>query len=87
MTRDNNYNLPPSPSQVCLIFNAGELNLVEYGLNELLGSVRTEFVNPHLISVRVNERRQRGLQSKRLAYLIDLNTICISELKKEHTYM
>ena len=32
-----------------MIFNAGELCLVEYGCNELLGSVRTEFTNPHLI--------------------------------------
>lgn len=41
---------------VCLIFNAGELSLVEYGENSILGSVRTEFVNPHVISVRLNER-------------------------------
>lgn len=41
---------------VCFIFNAGELTLVEYGENSILGSVRTEFVNPHVISVRINER-------------------------------
>lgn len=41
---------------VCFIFNAGELTLVEYGENNILGSVRTEFVNPHVISVRINER-------------------------------
>lgn len=35
--------------QVCMIFNAGELTLVEYGSNDTLGSVRTEFMNPHLI--------------------------------------
>ena len=34
---------------VCMIFNAGELTLVEYGINDILGSVRTEFMNPHLI--------------------------------------
>ncbi|KAM7325225.1 hypothetical protein ACRRTK_015478 [Alexandromys fortis] len=33
----------------CMIFNAGELTLVEYGSNDSLGSVRTEFMNPHLI--------------------------------------
>ena len=32
-----------------MIFNAGELSLVEYGENDLLGTVRTEFMNPHLI--------------------------------------
>lgn len=41
---------------VCLVFNAGELTLIEYGDNSILGSVRTEFVNPHVISVRLNER-------------------------------
>lgn len=39
----------PSHHQVCMIFNAGELTLVEYGSNDILGSVRTEFVNPHLV--------------------------------------
>ena len=66
--------------QVCMIFNAGELSLVEYGQNEILGSVRTEFMNPHLISVRLNERKQRGIDdNKKMAYLIDLHTIAISK--------
>lgn len=34
---------------VCMVFNAGELSLVEYGVNKILGTVRTEFTNPHLI--------------------------------------
>ena len=63
-----------------IIFNAGELSLIEFGTNDLLTSVRTEFMSPHLISVRINERKQQGVdQNKKLAYLIDLNTICISE--------
>ena len=62
-----------------MIFNAGELSLVEYGQNEILGSVRTEFMNPHLISVRLNERKQLGVDdNKKMAYLIDLKTIAIS---------
>ncbi|XP_069035784.1 intraflagellar transport protein 172 homolog [Lepisosteus oculatus] len=66
---------------VCMIFNAGELTLVEYGSNEILGSVRTEFMNPHLISVRLNERKQRGIEdNKKLAYLIDIKTIAIVDL-------
>nr|XP_060478952.1 intraflagellar transport protein 172 homolog [Panthera onca] len=65
---------------VCMIFNAGELTLVEYGSNDTLGSVRTEFMNPHLISVRINERRQRGIEdNKKLAYLIDIKTIAIGK--------
>ncbi|PNI28628.1 IFT172 isoform 8 [Pan troglodytes] len=66
---------------VCMIFNAGELTLVEYGNNDTLGSVRTEFMNPHLISVRINERCQRGTEdNKKLAYLIDIKTIAIVDL-------
>ncbi|KAJ8355794.1 hypothetical protein SKAU_G00185880 [Synaphobranchus kaupii] len=66
---------------VCMIFNAGELTLVEYGSNDILGSVRTEFMNPHLISVRLNERKQRGVEdNKKLAYLVDIKTIAIVDL-------
>lgn len=34
---------------VCMIFSSSELTLVEYGANDALCSVRTEFMNPHLI--------------------------------------
>lgn len=64
---------------VCLIFNAGELSLVEYGDSFILGSVRTEFVNPHLISVRLNERGN-AVNNKKLAYLLDMKTICVVDL-------
>lgn len=46
---DVTCSVSPAVHQVCMIFNAGELSLVEYGNNEVLGSVRTEFMNPHLI--------------------------------------
>lgn len=64
---------------VCLVFNAGELTLIEYGDSEVLCSVRTEFANPHLISVRLNERTSTT-DNKKLAYLLDLKTICIVDL-------
>ncbi|CAG9816108.1 unnamed protein product [Phaedon cochleariae] len=64
---------------VCLVFNAGELTLIEYGENDILCSVRTEFANPHLISVRLNERNQTA-DNKKLAYLLDLKTVCIVDL-------
>ncbi|RUS80517.1 hypothetical protein EGW08_011738 [Elysia chlorotica] len=66
---------------VCMIFNAGELALIEYGANEVLGCVRTEFMNPHLISVRLNERKQKGVtDNKKMAYLIDLKTVAIIDI-------
>ncbi|KAJ3326468.1 hypothetical protein HDU76_012895, partial [Blyttiomyces sp. JEL0837] len=64
---------------VCMVFNAGELSLIEYGVNEILGSCRTEHMNPHLISVRLNERKAEE-DTKRIAYLIDLQTIHVLDL-------
>ncbi|KNC30792.1 Intraflagellar transport protein osm-1 [Lucilia cuprina] len=64
---------------VCLIFNVGELSLVEYGESQILGSVRTEFVNPHVISVRLNERGNTR-DNKKLAFLLDAKTICVVDL-------
>jgi hypothetical protein len=48
---------------------------------------RTEFVNPHLISVRLNERKQfnSNEENKKLAYLLDLKTICIGNRKIHFT--
>ena len=45
---------------VCMVFNHGELSLIEYGRNEVLGSCRTENMKPTLISVRINERPPRA---------------------------
>ena len=38
---------------VCMIFRAGELSIVEYGQNEILGYARTEHMSPHLLSIQV----------------------------------
>lgn len=62
-----------------MVFNAGELTLIEYGNNNVLCSVRTEFANPHLMSVRLNERNQLN-DNKKLAYLLDLKTILVMDL-------
>ncbi|GLD95237.1 hypothetical protein PINS_up003881 [Pythium insidiosum] len=101
---------------VCIVYQAGELALIEYGQNDILGSVRTEHLSTHLLSVRINERpnladvaavaqqqqqqlqRQRSLgagvgggatstsaspevsENKKIAYLLDLQTIAIKDL-------
>lgn len=62
---------------VVLISAIGELYLVELGQNQILGSVRTDFISPHLISVRMNERK---CSSKVFAYLLDSKTIAIIDL-------
>ncbi|KAJ3395502.1 hypothetical protein HDU92_005616 [Lobulomyces angularis] len=65
--------------RACMVFNAGELSLVEYGVNEILGSCRTEHMNPHSISVRINDRKFQE-NVKKVAYLIDLQTINVLDL-------
>lgn len=96
--------------KVCMIYNAGELTLVEYplfrffflfapfslqyplitcmyGNNTALGSCRTEHVSAHLISVRLSERKGEAgdtnslPSSKKIAYLIDLQTVKIDDLE------
>ncbi|TPX43982.1 hypothetical protein SeMB42_g04483 [Synchytrium endobioticum] len=61
--------------QFCMVFNAGELSLVEYGVNEVFGSCRTEHMSPHLISVRIKEDAFREI-----AYLVDLQTAFVMDL-------
>ncbi|XP_024359090.2 intraflagellar transport protein 172 isoform X4 [Physcomitrium patens] len=80
----NEKFLVDNPS-VCMIHNAGELSLVEYGCNEVLGTCRTEYLSPFLISVRLNDHLCRlsdpfNEDNKKIAYLIDLQTIRILDL-------
>eukprot|EP00755_Sulcionema_specki_P012297 Sspe_Gene.8302::Locus_2835_Transcript_1_1_Confidence_1.000_Length_5381::g.8302::m.8302/K19676/IFT172; intraflagellar transport protein 172 len=69
-------------SQVCMVFNAGELTLIEYGRNEVLGSCRTEYMTPHLISVRISDAPDQDddKRQKAIAYLIDRQSIRILDL-------
>ena len=77
----------------CIVYHAGELSLVEYGANEVLGSVRTDHISGHLLSVRINERPPRSGpddpdtprqddagENKKVAYLLDLQTLCVKDL-------
>lgn len=66
--------------RVCMVHVAGELHIVEYGRNEVLGTCRTEHMNPYLISAVVQEARGIAQESKKLAYLIDLQTVRIQDL-------
>eukprot|EP00898_Chlorokybus_atmophyticus_P006921 jgi/Chlat1/722/Chrsp104S01301 len=67
-----------------MVHSAGELAVIEYGRNEIVGGCRTEHVSPFLLSVRLGESRGVGGRtldaSKRIAYLIDVQTIRIVDL-------
>ena len=66
--------------QVCLVYNAGELSLIEYGQNSILGSARTEHMSPYLISVCINPARGSQAAEKKMAYLIDKQTAKVTDL-------
>lgn len=73
-----------SNPNICMVFNAGELSIVEYGVNEVIGTCRTENMGPNMISARLNysEQELRGGQpTKIIAYLLDPMTICIQDLR------
>lgn len=77
---------------VCMIFKAGELSIVEYGQNEVLGYARTEHMSPHLISIQVGHSSEQtpvptaapGQPAKEpirvIAYLLDAMTIRLANL-------
>ena len=71
----------------CIISHAGELTLVEYGCNEILGTVRTDHISGHLLSVRISEGPSPSgadslnwPRSKMIAHLLDAQTINIKDL-------
>lgn len=69
-----------SSPNLCMIFNAGELTLIEYGNNEPLGTCRTELMKPNLLSARLSDKG-----AKVIAYLLDLQTIAINDLQNSTT--
>ena len=74
-----------SNPKICMIFNAGELSIIEYGVNEVIGTCRTENVHPNVISARLNynaQRRNGGEPTKIIAYLLDQMTICVQNLSQ-----
>jgi len=73
---------------VCIVYNQGELILVEYDKNEILGYCRTEYIHSNLISVRLNYNNNvlglgKNQSLKIISYLIDLNTIYIQDLQTQ----
>ena len=64
---------------VCMVFSSGELSIVQYGDDEVLGQVRTEHMNPHLISTRISEPEEK-VKVKKVAFLLDEQSIRILDL-------
>ncbi|KHJ87890.1 hypothetical protein OESDEN_12325 [Oesophagostomum dentatum] len=70
---------------VCIIVNAGEITVVEYGLDGPLGWVRTELTSPHLISVSIAKGSPGSQPLKKIAYLTDPTSVAIKNLVTDET--
>ena len=71
--------------RVCVVHSRGEVSVVEYGVNRVLGTCRTTHTKQHLLSVRVQEsRRGRTRVGKKIAYLIDAQTVRVTDLSAEN---
>ena len=69
----------------CMIFEKDKalLTLIEYGSNTPLEPLRTEYMSPHLISVRMGEARNKMEQpAKKIAYLLDAQAIRVMDLHR-----
>ena len=70
----------------CMIYFAGELTVVEYGVDDIVGTVRTAFVSSHVLSLRINEKAfhsqkdTSNSENKKIAYLLDSHTIVVKDL-------
>jgi intraflagellar transport protein 172 len=71
-------------SKVCVVFNAGEISLIEYGTNRILGSCRTEYMSPNLVSLKLQERKGGH---RRIAYLMDPMTIQVLNLDSNNVIL
>jgi intraflagellar transport protein 172 len=65
-----------------IVYNLGELFVIQYDRNVPLISIRTEHVSPYLVSSAVSQyQSSSGLKNvERLAYLVDLQTVRILDM-------
>ncbi|KJH41171.1 hypothetical protein DICVIV_12855 [Dictyocaulus viviparus] len=72
---------------VCVIVNAGEITVVQYGIDGALGWVRTELTSPHWLSVSVSNDASGKKPTKKIAYLTDPTSIAIKNLVTDEIEM
>ena len=69
--------------RACVVHHDGALFVIEYGVDEILGTCRASHRASHLLSVRVNEAKTReggGGGVKKIAHLVDAQTIRVADL-------
>ncbi|OHT11766.1 selective LIM binding factor [Tritrichomonas foetus] len=64
-----------------LVWNTGELTVVEMGKPQPLAAISTQYASPYLLSLRFNAKIGRNGNSKILAYLVDSKTVRIVDVE------
>lgn len=80
-----NENFEFTDKNICWISNAGEVSVIEYGNNEIIGTFRTEYISPRLISAIIKYQKEASQHKKFIAFLLDLHTISILNLSNKIT--
>ncbi len=65
--------------QVCGIYDAGELSIVEFGSSEVLGSCRMSHISPHTISISLHES-EACAKTCIIAHLDGRKNICVTDV-------
>jgi intraflagellar transport protein 172 len=60
---------------MCMIYHTGELVIIEYGKNEIIGCVKADYIHPNVVSARVDIK-----DNIILAYLLDPSTLNLQNL-------
>ena len=71
----NNYNS-------CLVYSTGEIAVIEFGNNEIIGYFKTDYSHQNLISAKISSKKNQNI--KLIAYLIDPLTIYIQDLNTQN---
>ena len=71
----NNYNS-------CLVYSTGEIAVIEYGNNEIIGYFKTDYTHQNLISAKISSKKNQNI--KLIAYLIDPLTIYVQDLNTQN---
>ena len=71
----NNYNS-------CLVYSTGEIAVIEYGNNEIIGYFKTDYTHQNLISAKISSKKNQNI--KIIAYLIDPLTIYVQDLNTQN---
>lgn len=69
----------------CLVYVNGEIAVIEFSNNEIVGYFRTEFSHPNLVSAKVLSGKNQNV--KLIAYLVDTTTIAIQDLNLQNVIL